>query len=240
MKKVAFVTASTNGIGKSIVKKLLENNYVVYANGRDKNSLNFKGVKFVVGDMTQESNINNALKKIMTKEKRVDLVVANLGSGKSIAGEDVSIDEYRRVFDINFFGAVSLATKAIEFLKKTNGNIVFISSIAGCEELSAPIAYTTAKTALLSFSKSLSNQVAKYNIRVNSISPGNVMFKGSTWDNKVKDNKESVDAYIKNNVPLNKFAKPKDIAKAVLFLEKSEFMTGSNIVVDGGQLKKII
>jgi 3-oxoacyl-[acyl-carrier protein] reductase len=240
MKKVAFVTASTNGIGKNIVKKLLKQKYIVYANGRDKNNLNFKDVKFISGDMSQESNINNALKKILTVEKRLDLVVANLGSGKSVSGYNVDIKEYKKVFDINFFGAVALATQAIEFLKKTNGNIIFISSIAGCEDLGAPIAYTSAKTALLSFSKSLSNQVARFNIRVNSISPGNVMFKNSTWDKKRKENKKDVKKYIKNNVALNKFAKPSDIAKAVLFLEKNHFITGANIVIDGGQIHKII
>ena len=240
MKKVAFVTASTNGIGKNIVKHLLKNNYIVYANGRDKNNLSFKNVQFISGDMSQESQIKNALDKITKMEKRLDLVVANLGSGKSISGYDVDLDEYKKVFDINFFGAVSLATQAIQFLKKTDGNIIFISSIAGCEDLGAPIAYTTAKTALLSFSKSLSNRVGQYNIRVNSISPGNVMFKNSTWDTKIRENKKEVREYVQKNVALNKFAKPKDISKAVLFLENSEFITGTNIVVDGGELKKII
>lgn len=240
MKKVAFVTASTHGIGKNIVKQLIKNNYIVYANGRDKNTLNFKNVNFISGDMNQESDIKSALEKIIKLEKRLDLVIANLGSGKSISGYNIDINEYKRIFDINFFGAVSLATQAIKFLKKTNGNIIFISSIAGCEDLGAPITYSTAKTALLSFSKGLSNQMAKYNIRVNSISPGNVMFKNSTWDTKRKKNKKVVKNYIQNNVPLNKFARPKDISKAVLFLENSEFITGTNIVVDGGQLHKII
>jgi 3-oxoacyl-[acyl-carrier protein] reductase len=240
MKKVAFVTASTNGIGKSIVKKLLKNNYIVYANGRDKNTLNFQDVKFISTDMSKEENIVKSLEKIKKIEKRLDLVVANLGSGKSISGYDVEISEYKRVFDINFFAAVQLATHSIKLLKKTNGNIIFISSIAGCENLGAPIAYTTAKTALLSFSKSLSDKLAKYNIRVNCISPGNVMFKRSTWDMKIKENKKFVKKYIYENVPLNKFAKPKDISKAVLFLENSDFITGINLVVDGGQIHKII
>jgi 3-oxoacyl-[acyl-carrier protein] reductase len=240
MSKVAFVTASNNGIGKSIVKLLVKNNYIVYANGRDKNKLPYKNIKFISADMSDISNIDKALETIYSNEKRLDLVVANLGSGKSISGHKIKIDEYKRVFDINFFAAVHLATKSIELLKQTQGNLIFISSIAGCEDLGAPIAYTSAKTALLSFSKSLSNQVAKYNIRVNSISPGNVMFSGSTWDSKIKKDKKFVLDYIEKNVPLNNFVKPKDIAKAVLFLENSDFITGSNLIIDGGQIHKII
>ena len=66
------------------------------------------------------------------------------------------------------------------------------------------------------------------------------MFNGSTWDEKMKTNKEMVDGYIEQNVPLNTFATPQDIAKAVLYLEDSSFMTGTNIVIDGGQTNKII
>lgn len=246
-KKVAFITASSSGIGKDIAFYLLEKGYIVYINGRDKDKLNKLKIEFnneylkeIYGDMTIEENIIFALAFIEKQEKRLDLVVCNLGSGKSILGYDVDILEYKRVFDINLFGAISLATKAIELLKNTRGNIVFISSITGCESIKAPIPYTTAKTALLGFSKALSFEVAKYNIRVNCISPGNVLFNGSTWDKKMEENKENVLSYISDNVPLNDFAKPSDISKAVYFLEESDFITGSNIVVDGGQIKKII
>lgn len=246
-KKVALVTASSSGIGKDIALYLLKKNYIVYINGQNKDKLkdlvtkiNSSSLKEVLGDMSCEKNINNTLSKIEEKESRLDLVVANLGSGKSISGYNVDILEYKRVFDINLFGAISLSTKSINLLKKTKGNIIFISSIAGCESINAPIPYTIAKTALLSFSKALSDEVAKFDIRVNCISPGNVLFKDSTWDRKIKVDKIKVDNYILNNVPLNKFAKPKDISKTVYFLEKNNFITGSNIIVDGGQIRKII
>lgn len=245
-KKVALVTGSSKGIGKGIAKELVENNYIVYINSRNLKDLNNileelgKNIKIIDCDFTNDFNIKNTILKIFENEKRLDLVVANIGSGKSIAGWNVEIEEYRRIYDINFFNAVSLATNSIDCMKEKGGHIIFISSIAGCESLGAPITYSSAKTALLSFAKSLSNDVAKLNIRVNSISPGNVMFEGSTWDNKIKDNPQFVKDYIENNVPLNTFATPKDIAKTVMYLENSNFVTGTNIVVDGGQLNKII
>jgi 3-oxoacyl-[acyl-carrier protein] reductase len=245
-KKVVLVTGSSKGIGKGIAKKLLENGYIVYINGRNTQDLEItlkelKGdVKSIDCDLTNDLNIKNTIKKIFKDEKRLDLVIANIGSGKSIAGWNVDIKEYKRIFDINFFNAVSLATHSVDIMKEAGGHIIFISSIAGCESLGAPIAYSSAKTALLSFAKSLSNDVSKLQIRVNSISPGNVMFEGSTWDDKMKHDKEFVEEYIKDNVPINTFATPEDIAKAVIYLEDSKFTTGSNIVVDGGQLKKII
>jgi len=246
-RKVALVSASTSGIGKQIVKDLLKKNYIVYVNGRNEKKLN-KAIKKlnndfakpILGDMRDELIIIDSINKIKEEENRLDLVVANLGSGKSIPGWNIDISEYRRMFDINLFAAICLSTHSIELLKKTEGNIIFISSIAGCETLGAPISYSSAKTALLSFSNSLSKEVANLNIRVNCISPGNVMFDGSTWDTKKRENEDDVVKYIKENVPLNGFAKPKDISRAILFLEKSSFITGSNIIIDGGQIKKII
>jgi 3-oxoacyl-[acyl-carrier protein] reductase len=244
--RVALVTGSSKGIGKGIAKKLLENGYRVYLNGRNEEVLQrvadgLRGdVKIITSDLCIESNIQNSIEKIFYNEKRLDLVVANIGSGKSLNGWQVELSEYKRVFDINFFSAVSLATHSIEYMKEHGGQIIFISSIAGCEAIGAPIAYSSAKTALLSFAKSLSNTVAQFNIRVNSISPGNVMFDGSTWDDKIKNNEDAVKTYIQQNVPLNGFATTDDIAEAVLYLEKSRFTTGSNLVVDGGQLQKII
>lgn len=247
IKRVALVTGSSKGIGKGIAKKLLEKGYIVYINGRDKEQVNktvkkfnTKNAKSLVVDLNEDINIAIALQDIVKNETRLDLVVCNIGSGKSKIGLESDIKEYRRVFDINYFNSVSLALEAIEYMKNSGGNIIFISSIAGCESLGAPITYSSAKTALLSFSKNLSNEIAKYNIRVNCISPGNVMFKHSTWDIKLKEDKERVENYIETNVPLNRFATPKDIAKGVLFLEKNNFITGSNIVIDGGQVNKVI
>lgn len=248
MKKVALVTGSSRGIGKQIAKELLANNYIVYLNSRNLKELkqlkiefSNENAKYINADLTDDLNIKKALDDIESSEKRLDLVIANIGSGKSISGWDVDIEEYKKVFDINFFSSVSLATNSIKVMKKnTKGHIIFISSIAGCESLGAPITYSAAKTALLSFSKNLSNDVAKFNIRVNSISPGNVMFEGSTWDDKIKINRNNVEDYIQNNVPLNTFVSPSEIAKSVIYLEESNSSTGTNLIVDGGQLNQII
>lgn len=246
MKKVALVTGSSSGIGKCIAKKLIENNYIVYINGRNLETLRRTAedlsfdVKLVSCDMTDDTNIQHTINEIIRDEGKLDLVVANIGSGKSMPGWNIDIIEHKRIFEINFFSAVSLATYSTNAMKNHGGHIIFISSIAGCEAIGAPISYSSAKTALLSFAKSLSQETAKLKIRVNSISPGNVMFEGSTWDEKNKNNKKWVDQYIEKNVPLNNFAVPEDIAKTVIYLEDSSFITGANIVVDGGQLNKII
>lgn len=118
-----------------------------------------------------------------------------------------------------------------------SGSIVFISSIAGIEVIGAPIHYSVAKAAIIAFSKNLATKVAKYNIRVNTICPGNIYFENGTWDYKLKENKNKVLAMLKNSVPLNRFASPEEIADLVLFISsnKMSFMTGACLVIDGGQ-----
>ena len=120
------------------------------------------------------------------------------------------------------------------------GNIIFISSIAGCESIQAPLGYSAAKAALLSASKTLSNLLASKNIRVNSISPGNILFEGGSWDENLKNFSSHTMKYIQENVPLNRFGRVEEIAQAIEFIIDNEFFTGQNLIIDGGQVKGFI
>jgi 3-oxoacyl-[acyl-carrier protein] reductase len=87
--------------------------------------------------------------------------------------------------------------------------------------------------------KASSKLLAHKKIRVNAVSPGNIMFEGGTWDVKNQADAEGVNAYIAKEVPLNMFGSPDDIASAVEFIINSPFMTGHNLIIDGGQTRKI-
>ena len=121
--------------------------------------------------------------------------------------------------------------------KTKNKSITFISSITALEYIDCPISYSCSKSSLNTYSKSLSKILGPKNIRVNTISPGNILFEGSTWDKKIKNNKNATKKYIRNNVPLNSFGNINDVASLVEYLisDKSTFITGSNFVIDGGQ-----
>lgn len=123
-------------------------------------------------------------------------------------------------------------------LQKSKGTIICISSICGNQVISgAPITYSVAKAALNFYVKSISKVLANKNIRINAISPGNIMFNGSVWDSKFKKNKKAILKMIENNVPLRKFGSPSDIANLSVWLasDQADFITGSIFVVDGGQ-----
>ena len=143
----------------------------------------------------------------------------------------------------NFFTSVILSRECLNVMVPArSGNIIFISSIAGCEVISAPVPYAAAKSALLSYMKYIAHLIGKEGVRMNAISPGNILFDGGTWSKKLKEDPEWVNIYINENVPSHKFGTPDDVARLACFLasDQSSFVTGANFIIDGGQMRRVL
>ena len=114
--------------------------------------------------------------------------------------------------------------------------MLFVSSIAAMEAFGAPVDYSTAKTAVSALAKNIARKIAE-DVRVNVIAPGNVYFPGGSWDEKMKENPERVKELIKSTVPMNRFGTLEEVSNAAIFLcsERASFITGSTLVIDGGQ-----
>ena len=127
-----------------------------------------------------------------------------------------------------------------DLLSKNKGKIVCISSICGLEVIpGAPVTYSVSKSALNSYVKSMSFPLSRRGISINAIAPGNILFDGSTWDQKTKSNPTAVRDYITTNVPLNKFGTTSDISSLCSYLLSplGNFITGSVFTIDGGQTR---
>jgi 3-oxoacyl-[acyl-carrier protein] reductase len=163
-------------------------------------------------------------------------VISNIGNGSGSQNPIPNEEEWDFLWQTNFSSSFNTAKVFIPELKKSNGNLIFVSSIAGIQSLGAPITYSTSKSALISFSKDLSIKLAPI-IRVNVVAPGNIFFKDGTWDKKLKVNPEQVKQMLSEKVPLKRFGNPEEVADLILFVssEKAKFITGSCFVIDGGQ-----
>lgn len=245
--KSVLVTGSSKGIGYYIARAFLSEGARVMVTGRDQErlmaaeeSLNKTGqVISFCGDMTEPSAVEQAVAKTVKQFGGLDIVVANIGKG-SVGGTDISLEGWQAALRDNFIGAMLLSSKAMPHLAERKGNIIFIASIAGVESIGASIPYSASKAALLSAMKGLAKEYGPQGIRVNAIAPGNILFPGGKWEQKLLEKKEFFENYIKTEVPLQRFGTPEEIANVALFLASplSSFTTGACFVVDGGQTQR--
>lgn len=244
--KVVIVTGSSQGIGYGIAKSFLAEGAKVMVTGRDKDNLE-KAVESLgktdnlahfCGDMTNSTEIEKAIKETVKHFGGLDVVVANVGKGFG-GGLDLTTEEWQNTLQTNFVGAMLLAAQSLPHLKKTQGNIIFISSIAGVEAMGASVSYSAAKAAVIGGMKSLARELGPSGVRVNAIAPGNIKFAGGIWEKKVNEKPEFYKKYIETEVPLQRFGTPEEIGQTAVFLASpvSAFTTGACFVVDGGQTK---
>ena len=248
--KTFLISGSSKGIGLKIAESLLSESANVIITGRSKNLIKNQfnklfsefgsKIAYVDGDIKSDLVLKKIKNLVKKRWKKLDGIVANAGSTKMNIGPFSSEKDFYWYQKNNFLTAFKFVNYFLNEIKKSRGSIVFISSIASLKDIGAPLGFASSKLSLNLYSKFLANELAKYNVRVNNIVPGNIYFKGGNWDKKIKKNPKKVKKMIKSQVPLRRFGKPEEIANLTTFLlsSKSSFMTGAEIVIDGGQIIK--
>lgn len=241
-RKMAIVTGGGSGMGQSTALELARNGAEVFILGRTKEKLidtlklaeaeklllNYK-----VCDVSNMEEVKHFFNELIAEERCPDIIV-NCAGVINVKKDDGSFDD-DIIFRVNILGIINVCDIAIEkmILKKKPGTIINIASIAGHDGSSDFPSYAASKGAVLSYTKSLAMKYGKNGIRINSISPGVIVTPMSYIETP------NFDDYIPELIqmhPLRRLGKPDDIAKTVLFLasDLSEFITGQDIVVDGG------
>lgn len=238
--KIAFVTGGTSGIGKEIVLELLEHGCKVITcystNKENADSLlkeaDNENLRVYRCDVSIEEEVISIIQKIKEEFDSLDYLVNNAGTFIDSYIKDFSIDDFKKVLDINFIGKVICAKHAYSIMSE-GGSIVNISSHLGVMPCMESAAYCSAAAAIINFTKASALEFADKKIRVNSICPAftptPLSIKGWT--------KEEIDAKLKET-PLGRLATTEDTSKLCLFLlsDNASFITGENICINGGRM----
>ena len=233
--KTVLITGASKNLGNYLTNYYLLKNFNVIAISKKNKSSS--GAYSYICDLSDEKKTKIILKEIKKKFKIIDLIISCAGASQKTYKTIESISDWHFAFNNNFFSFTNLIESYLQIFKKRETKIIAISSIASTTVTSAPITYSVAKSALNFYVQRKAKEVAKYDIKINVLLLGNILIKNNNWSIKLKKNQKKINRYIKNNVPLNKFCNPKQIAEICdyLFSSSGDNITGSKFVIDGGQ-----
>lgn len=245
--KRVLITGASKGIGAAIAEQFLEEGAKAYIVSRGSPELfakenelqnKFNKEKIIAGkcDCTKPDSLLSLRDEINEEWGGLDIVVANVGDGRSVLDALPDNAQWEKTWKNNFESSLSTARTFLPMLQKSQGCLLFISSITGLEAFGAPVDYSTAKAAITALAKNMARKLAK-DVRVNVLAPGNVLFPGGSWDEKLKKDPVRVKKIIEETVPMNRFGSPQELANAAVFLcsKRASFITGSVLIADGGQ-----
>ncbi|EKD70289.1 MAG: hypothetical protein ACD_46C00578G0005 [uncultured bacterium] len=241
--KIAIITGGGSWIGKEIAKLFAEQGAQVFILGRDIAKLmqtvaeisHTGGVAdYIQADIAQESSIKYAIEQIISTCGQIDVVVQNAAIFPMHTIERMRVQDWQQVIQTNLTGSFIVLKAVTTMMRKQDyGKIIFISSIAG-EKIGFPgfSHYAASKAGMNGLMRTAALELARHNINVNSIEPGNI-FNEEAFAASRTEMKRMLE-----EIPLGRLGKPSDVANLALFLasDESSFITGQNFVVDGGEI----
>ncbi|MFQ5894836.1 MAG: SDR family NAD(P)-dependent oxidoreductase [Nitrospinota bacterium] len=244
--KVAMVSGGSRGIGRAICGALAEEGckLAISARGEERLSeavreLEAYGVKAlgVRADMAAEGGPERFFEGTLRAFGTADILVNNVGGSRPGGLEETSDEDWRAAFSLNLFHAVTLSRLAVpEMKRKRWGRILNVASIYG-REWGGYMTYNASKAALISFTKALARELAPFNVLVNSIAPGSILFPGGSWERRMNAAPDRLAGFIHSELPSGRFGRPEEVAALAAFMvsERASLLTGACVNVDGGQ-----
>jgi 3-oxoacyl-[acyl-carrier protein] reductase len=249
--KVALVTGSSRGIGRSIALGLAEEgcNVSLCARGeetlrRTEAEVKAKGVQTVATavDMMQAGGVQQVVQNTLDAFGHIDILINNVGGSKWTPFGEVADEEWNEIFDMNLWAAVRATRAALPSMQEQgSGVVITISSIFG-REAGGPVTYNATKAAEISMAKTLAKELAPGGIRVNTIAPGSIIFPGGNWQKRLDEDPEGIGNFVKQEIPWGRFGTPEEVANVVVFVAspRASWVTGACINVDGCQSRSLI
>jgi 3-oxoacyl-[acyl-carrier protein] reductase len=247
--KVAIVTGSSRGLGLAIARALAAEGCLVCLCARTKTALEQarrdvaaravgdERVIAVAADVNTPHGVKAVIDGAMAAFGGIDILVNNVGLARGAMLVDTSDAEWQEAFDQTLFPAIRASRLAVPHMKQRGGGaIVIIASVFG-REAGGRMTYNAVKAAEISLAKSLAQQLASSDIRVNSVSPGSILFEGGSWWKRQQENPVAIAEFVRRELPFGRFGTPEEVADVVAFLcsPRASWISGTSVVVDGCQ-----
>jgi NAD(P)-dependent dehydrogenase (short-subunit alcohol dehydrogenase family) len=239
--KVALITGGNSGIGLATAKQFVNEGAYVFITGRREAELAAakkqigKNVTAIQGDVSNLDDLDRLFAQIKKEKGKIDIVFANAGVARYAPLGTITEDFFDSIFDINVKGVLFTIQKSLSLLRD-GGSIILNASIVASKGLSSNSVYSATKAAVRSFARTWTTDLKDRRIRVNAISPGPIDTPGLSELLGSSETGEQRKKMISTTVPLGRFGRPEEIAKAVVFLasDDASYITGIELFVDGG------
>jgi 3-oxoacyl-[acyl-carrier protein] reductase len=244
--KVALITGGSRGIGLRTARLFAGEGCSVAICGRELDTLSAAGeelrqkgvsVATIQGDVTKADEAEAIVARCVAELGGIDILINNVGGatgGKLLEATD---EDWQRTFELNVFQIVRMTRLAVPHLRKRGGGaIVNISSISGWEaQLAGTAQYGASKAAAIFMTERLALELVHDNIRVNTVSPGSIIWEDGSWDRFRVKNPQSFANYVSDGFPMGRLGKPEEVADVIVFLSspRSNWINGRHIPVDG-------
>ena len=239
--KVALIAGGNSGIGLATAKQFVNEGAYVFITGRREAELAAakkqigKNVSAIQGDVSNLDDLDRLFAQIRKEKGDIDIVFANAGVARYAPLGAITEDFFNSIFDINVKGVLFTVQKSLSLLRD-GGSIILNASIVASKGLSSNSVYSATKAAVRSFARTWTTDLKDRRIRVNAISPGPIDTPGLSELLTSSETGEQRKKMISTTVPLGRFGRPEEIAKAVVFLasDDASYITGIELFVDGG------
>jgi len=256
--RVAIVAASSKGLGKATALGLAIEGAKLTICSREKETLERTAqeissqtgtdVLALSCDVSKTSEIKNVVKETVNKYSKVDILINNAGGPPVGAFLDFTLEDWQKAIELNLFSTITFSNEVIPYMKENKwGRIVNITSMSVKQPIDGLILSNTVRAGIAGLAKTLSNELAPYNILVNNVCPGRIYTDRITFlaYERAKKEGKSFDDVISEmgaDVPVGRIGKPEELANLIVFLasERASYITGTTIQVDGGLTKGLL
>ena len=247
--KVAVITGSSRGLGLAMAKSLAAEGCRVCLSARTPSALQdaAKAVAAIAGDaarvtavaadVSQPDGVQSVIDGAVSAFGGIDVLVNNVGLGRGAGLLDTPDADWHEAIDQTLLPAIRASRLAVPHMQRRGGgSIVIVASIFG-REAGGRMTYNVVKAAEISLAKSLAQQLAPSNIRVNSVSPGSILFEGGSWWKRQQADPAGIADFVKREIPFGRFGTAQEVGDVVAFLAspRASWISGTSIVVDGCQ-----